>query len=65
LLEVTFIAKCIRGTDRIIAVSNNNKLKAALYLVFATSLWLSLLQAADTILIPAITLTAAFGFYGL
>jgi fumarate reductase subunit D len=63
-LEVTFLAKCIRGTDRIIAISNNNKLKVVIYTCFAASLWCSLLQFADTILIAAITLTAAAGFYG-
>ncbi|KAI8899544.1 hypothetical protein BC833DRAFT_585392 [Globomyces pollinis-pini] len=63
LLEVSFLAKCIRGTDRIIAVSSNLKIKAAIYTIFAASLWCSLIQAVDTILIPAISLTAGMFFY--
>jgi hypothetical protein len=64
LLEFTFLAKCIRGTDKIIALSHNNKLKAVIYTVFAASLWCSLIQFADSILVPAFGLTLAAGFYG-
>lgn len=69
LLEFTFLAKCIRGTDRIIAISSNNKIKAVLYTMylrltsFATLVWLSLLQSAEVILVAAVTLTIVAVLY--
>ncbi|KAI8899543.1 hypothetical protein BC833DRAFT_585390 [Globomyces pollinis-pini] len=65
LLEFTFLAKCIRNTDRIIAISGDIRIKCMIYGVFATSIWLSLIQKTDTILVTAVTLTVAFFFYGL
>ena len=64
LLEMTFVAKCVRGTDRIIEISKNNKLKTGIYLVAAVSIWLSLFIAASAILVPAITLSITFFLYG-
>ncbi|KAJ3322897.1 hypothetical protein HDV06_002556 [Boothiomyces sp. JEL0866] len=65
LLEVPFIAKCLRNTDRIIAISNDNRIKCGIYTIFATLIWLSLIQSAETIIIAAISQTLAAIFYGI
>jgi hypothetical protein len=65
LLEFTLFAKCIRGTDRIIAISKDLRIKTGVYVVFATVMWLSLLQKADSILVTAILQTFAAIFYGI
>jgi hypothetical protein len=64
LLEFTFCAKCIRGTDRIIAISQDLRIKLGVYVVFATVMWLSLLQKADSILLTAVLQTIAAILYG-
>jgi hypothetical protein len=65
LLEFTFCAKCIRGTDRIIAISKDLRIKLGVYVVFATVMWLSLLQKADSILLTAVLQTIAAILYGI
>lgn len=39
LLECPFITKCLRGTDRLLAISNDNRLKCGIYVVFATVMY--------------------------
>ncbi|KAJ3305952.1 Golgi apparatus membrane protein tvp18 [Kappamyces sp. JEL0829] len=63
LLEVTWVAKCIRGTDRIIELSKNNKMKLGLYSISSVVIWLSLLVAVSTLILPALVLTFTTGCY--
>ncbi|KAJ3322896.1 DnaJ sub C member 10 [Boothiomyces sp. JEL0866] len=64
LIEFTFLAKCIRGTDRIIAMSENMKFKALAYVIFAVALWCSLIQSGSGLIVPAITLSLSGLAYG-
>jgi hypothetical protein len=64
LLEFTFCAKCIRGTDRIIEISKDLRIKLGVYIVFSTIMWMSLIQKADSILVTAILQTIAAILYG-
>ena len=64
LLEFTVFAKCIRGTDRIIAISQNLTLKTIIYSVFALVMWLSLTHSATALIVVAILETFAALFYG-
>ena len=64
LLEVTFLAKCIRGTDRIIEMSKNNKMKVGVYLFASVIMWLTLFIGASSLIIPAVGLTLTTLFYG-
>ena len=71
LLEFTFLAKCIRGTDRIIEMSTNLKMKVGIYtiggnfvkLILAVLMWLSLMINTTTLVICALTLTLTSGCY--
>ncbi|KAJ3305951.1 Golgi apparatus membrane protein tvp18 [Kappamyces sp. JEL0829] len=65
LLECPFVTQCLRNTDRIIAISKDNRIKCGIYVVFATLMWLSLVQTVNSILISAISQTAAAVCYGI
>ena len=64
LLEFTIFAKCIRGTDRIIAISQNLTLKTIIYSVFGLVMWLSLTHSATALIVVALLETFAALFYG-
>lgn len=64
LLEVTFLAKCIRGTDRLIELSKNNKMKVGVYLIASITMWLSLFVGASSLILPAIILSITTFLYG-
>ena len=64
LLEFTMFAKCIRGTDRIIAISQNLTLKTIIYSVFGLVMWLSLTSSATALIVIALLETLAAVFYG-
>jgi hypothetical protein len=53
----------MRGTDRIIELSKNNKMKVGLYSVSSVVIWLSLLVGISTLVLPAILLTFTCGCY--
>ena len=60
---MTFLAKCIRGTDKIIEFSKNNKMKVGIYSVSAVVIWLSLLINTTAIVVTALSLTITSGLY--
>lgn len=60
---MTFLAKCIRGTDRIIEASKNNRMKVGIYVVCSVLIWLSLLVNTSAIVIAAVSLTITSGLY--
>lgn len=70
LLEMTFVTKIIRGTDKILAISTNIKWKAAVYiglfilnLRFGMALWASILITNTMLLLNASVLTLAGIFW--
>ncbi len=64
LLEVTFLAKCIRGTDRLIELSKNNKMKVGVYLIASITMWLSLFVGTSSLILPAVILSLTTFLYG-